>query len=196
MKYGFNDYVGQINISGKILRSYQIWRNMLYRCYDVKYKTKYPTYKEVTCCSDWLYFSKFKHWYDSNYPNIPNTVFHLDKDILHKNNKLYSPENCCFVPDRINYLLLRCEQNIGKNLPGVFYRNDVNLYASRINILDEHNNKNKKLHLGYFSNEHDAFVCYKNKKEEHVRHVAETYFELGLISENVYAALKSWELKL
>jgi hypothetical protein len=55
MKYGFNDYVGQINISGKILRSYQIWRNMLYRCYDVKYKTKYPTYKEVTYCSYVIY---------------------------------------------------------------------------------------------------------------------------------------------
>lgn len=32
--------------------------------------------------------------------------WHLDKDILLKGNKVYSPETCAFVPAKINSLLI------------------------------------------------------------------------------------------
>ena len=38
---------------------YNKWMNMLKRCFDNKYKDRYPTYKDVTCCNRWLCFANF-----------------------------------------------------------------------------------------------------------------------------------------
>ena len=38
---------------------YRKWQGMLQRCFDNKYKEKYPTYKDVTCCDRWLCFANF-----------------------------------------------------------------------------------------------------------------------------------------
>ena len=71
--------------------AYSHWRNMLVRCFDEKYKKESTTYANCSCCDEWLLFSNFKRWYESfNYQD-----YHLDKDILVKNNKVYSPETCC-----------------------------------------------------------------------------------------------------
>ena len=35
---------------------YSRWRGMLERCFSNSFKTKHPTYKDVTCCEEWLTF--------------------------------------------------------------------------------------------------------------------------------------------
>ena len=45
-------------------------------------------------CEEWKHFSNFKKWFDENYIE----GFDIDKDILIKGNKVYSPEACSFVP--------------------------------------------------------------------------------------------------
>ena len=76
---------------------YSHWRGMLMRCYDQKYLQKYPTYIDCTVCEDWLNFSNFQQWYNKNYYEIPGETMCLDKDILVKGNKVYSPDTCIFV---------------------------------------------------------------------------------------------------
>ena len=92
---------------GKNIKTWEAhkWGNMLQRCFDDKFKEKYPTYKDVTCCKRWLCFSYFledleilKQEYNWNV----DEKLQLDKDILYKGNKLYSLENCVLVPDWIN----------------------------------------------------------------------------------------------
>lgn len=90
-------------ISYKNKNSYMCWMNMLRRCYDESYlANKAITYKDCKVCDEWLYYPNFERWYDDNYYEIPNERVHLDKDILHKDNKIYSPETCVFVPQSIN----------------------------------------------------------------------------------------------
>lgn len=48
-----------------------------------------------------MYFSNFLKWFNGNYIK----GYALDKDILIKGNKVYSPETCCFVPYEINTLV-------------------------------------------------------------------------------------------
>ena len=80
--------------NGELLDSYICWRDMLRRCYSAKYQEKQPTYKGCRVCDDWLYYSNFKNWYDKSYYEVENKTSQLDKDILIKGNKVYSPDTC------------------------------------------------------------------------------------------------------
>ena len=55
---------------------------------DEKFKEKRPSYKDITCSNEWLYYENFKKWHDENYYEIENERMCLDKDILSHNLKL------------------------------------------------------------------------------------------------------------
>ena len=79
---------------------YSTWKNMLKRCYDLKYQTTRPTYEGCSVCTEWLTFSTFAMWMTSQ----KWKGMALDKDILVPNNKVYSPEKCAFVTLEVNNL--------------------------------------------------------------------------------------------
>lgn len=82
---------------------YKVWIGMLRRCYN-RSPNKDHTYKGCTVCNEWHYFSNFKAWADTQ----DWEGKHLDKDLLSKDSKVYSPETCIFV-DRLvnNFVTLR-----------------------------------------------------------------------------------------
>lgn len=105
---GVNDYEGRVKINGKMIKSYNTWKNMLERCYDDKLLKKYPTYTDCTVCEEWLYFSNFKKWFDEHYRwDLDEKGLRpcLDKDLLVKGNKIYSPDTCIFLPNSVNSFL-------------------------------------------------------------------------------------------
>lgn len=69
------------------------WKDMLCRCYSEYEQKRSPTYAGCCVVPEWLYFSKFKTWMESQLweGNV------LDKDILFPNNKEYGPLTCVFV---------------------------------------------------------------------------------------------------
>ena len=79
---------------------------MLERCYSQKTQEKHTTYKECSVSEEWYNFQNFAEWMDKNYNYETMQKWHLDKDILFKGNKIYSPERCAFVPQEINVLFL------------------------------------------------------------------------------------------
>ena len=124
---------------------YHKWQDMLRRCFDSKYKEKYPTYKDVTCCNRWLCFANFledfailKNEYNWNVDEKLN----LDKDILHKGNKIYSLENCVLVPDYINSLFTKNNAVRGDCPIGVSYHKRDRKYEAQCRI------NGKKIGLG------------------------------------------------
>ena len=88
---------------------YLKWHDMINRCYNAKFHLRQPQYKGCTVCEEWLNYSNFKVWYDQN--RIQGMSLDLDKDILFKGNKVYSPETCCFVPHKINTLFLNSKKS-------------------------------------------------------------------------------------
>ena len=118
----------------------------------------------------------------------------LDKDILNKGNKIYSPETCVFVPQRINNLFTKSNKIRGGYPIGVNYSQNCNCLCVRCSILCEDKKKNK--HLGYFSLDEPfkAFSTYKNFKENYIKKVADEYKEL--IPQKLYEALYKYEVEI
>ena len=89
---GYLGYEKAVDENGNKIKSYIEWCNMLRRCFDEKWKEKHPSYKDVTCCNEWLCFQNFAKWFDNNYYELEGARMDLDKDILYKGNKIYSPD--------------------------------------------------------------------------------------------------------
>ena len=121
---------------------YHKWQNMLIRCFDNKYKEKEPTYEGVTCCDRWLCFANFledfailKNEYNWNV----DEKLQLDKDILHKDNKVYSLENCVLVPNWINMLFVKNDAVRGDCPIGVSYHKQAKKYQAKYSINGKQN---------------------------------------------------------
>ena len=189
-------YIGEgkykVSENGKRTKAYQTWSSMLQRCYDPYYINKEPVYIDVYVCDEWHNFQNFAKWYYRNYYEIPNERIELDKDILFKGNKIYSPETCIFVPQRINSLFIKQQRKRkNKNLPiGVFYYNNNSLMAKISKT-----RKDKKI-LGVFplDKPFQAFTCYKNYKENYIKQIANEY--KNIIPIELYEALYNYEVEI
>lgn len=166
-------------------KCYKHWVGVLQRCYSDIWHSKYPTYKDCTICDEWKFLSNFKKWFDENYKE----GYHLDKDILVKGNKVYSPSTCAFIPPRINLLHGRSQASRGEFPVGVHKRG--NRYVASVTLGDSHIKS-----LGYFITPIDAFRAYKEAKQKIIKEVAQEYYDRGEIIKRVYDALMRYEVEI
>ena len=174
---------------------YNKWMNMLKRCFDNKYKEKYPTYKSATCCDRWLCFANFLEDFEilkQEYNWDDDIKLNLDKDILNKNNKIYSLENCVLVPDYINSLFIKSDASRGQYPIGVCYNKQRKKYQARCNV----NGKLKS--LGLYNSLEEAFNAYKVAKEQEIKRVANDCVSKGYITKDsrLYNAMISYQVKI
>lgn len=178
------------NINGKSVtkRSYVTWTGMLNRCYDQKFQEQHPSYKGCTVCNDWLFYSNFEIWYNNNIPDKINR-WELDKDILVQGNKEYSPDTCCFVPQKINSLLINPSASRGKCPIGVtFSKKSCSFRAA-------YSSSGEKYHKEGFSTAGEAFDFYKKFKYKSIKETADTTLKEQLINEKIYNALLRYRIE-
>lgn len=182
---------------GKITKSYQTWKSMLQRCYDPYYINKEPAYKDCYVCKEWHCFQSFAEWWEENVYNCNNERMELDKDILVKGNKIYSPETCLIVSQRINNLFVKRRNDRGEYPIGVTYRKKDDCLYSQCQIIDERG-KYKRKHLGSFplNRPFQAFYTYKQFKENYIKQVADEYYSKGLIPKKLYDAMYKYEVEI
>ena len=178
--------------NGEVLDSYICWKEMLRRCYSDKWKKKRPTY--IGCCvsDDWIYYPNFKNWYDENYYDINNKKSQLDKDILVKGNKVYSPDTCIFVPQFVNTLFTKCQNSRGQYPIGVCYDKTRKKYKANSSVFKD--GKTVRKHLGYFDTADEAFKVYKKAKEEYIKEIADEYKDK--IPAKLYEAMYAYEVNI
>ena len=178
--------------NGIVLKSYKSWNRMIQRCYNKKIHKRFSTYSKCEVCEDWRYYSNFKKWFNENYYEIDGDKMCLDKDILHKGNKIYSPDTCIFVPNRINILFTKSNSTRGKYPIGVSYKKSINKFVAKINYLQD--TKNKIAHLGCFNTEIEAFNAYKKAKELYIKQIANEYKDK--IPKKLYNAMYNYEVEI
>ena len=163
------DYQTQPTVNGKriICPFYRKWHAMLIRCYSKKHLKSQPSYVGCSVCKEWLTFSTFKKWMvDQEWEGK-----HLDKDILNKGNKIYSPNGCIFVSNDINSLIVDSGKRRGKHPKGVHYQKAIGKFQVCCKI------RGKSTHVGYYSNAIDASEAYIEFKREHIAKIALTQKE-------------------
>lgn len=137
--------------------AYKRWWGILARCYTKNKKPKDAGYEDCTVCEEWLTFSNFKAWMETQDWEGKE----LDKDIL-GDGKLYSPETCCFITPKQNNFFKREYKSLGGYPSGVDYHKSTNSFRSRVN----NPNTGKREELGYFDNTEDAHKAWCNRKRE------------------------------
>ena len=155
---------------------------MIFRCHSDKCKSN--SYKDVTVCEEWHNFQTFAKWFEDNWKSHMEG-WALEKDILVKGNKIYSPDTCCFVPSEINNLFITNKYKRGDYPIGV--RKKVNGFKARIY-------KDKEIHLGYFNTPEEAFQAYKVAKEEYIKEIADKWKDK--IDPRVYQAMYNYKVEI
>lgn len=167
------------------LRSYDVWKHMMERCYWELASKKFPSYIGCTVCEEWQCYKVFKLWYESQ-PNNDNGE--LDKDLLIRGNKIYSPYTCTLVPYEVNIGLQTRRVNSGDYPVGVYYKKANRNYIAQLAL-----GNGVQKHLGSFDTPTAAASVYKRAKEAQVRGFAAKYVDR--LTPPAIAALLEWELE-
>lgn len=180
--------------NGKKTKCYNTWYNMLMRCYYSKYHEKQLTYFNCEVDEIWHNLQSFGDWFVDNYYEVEGQKMCLDKDVLNKGNKVYSPENCIFVPNNINILFVKSDKSRGDYPIGVCYRKDIGKFMASCSIYDYKENKSKSIYLGLYDSPNKAFQSYKEFKENYIKEVADHYKDL--IPQKLYNALYEYKIEI
>ena len=116
----------------------------------------------------------------------------LDKDILVKHNKIYSPDTCIFVPHKINSLFTKRQNDRGESVIGTSPKNGK--YQVKCSLINPKTGKSKQEHLGYYDTQEKAFKIYKYYKEKNIREVADYYNDK--IPQILYNALYNYIVEI
>ncbi|NRU52441.1 AP2 domain-containing protein [Clostridium beijerinckii] len=166
-----------------------VWRDMLRRCYSEESLIKRPTYKNCNVCTQWYNYQNFAHWWSENYYEVDGEKMQLDKDILIKGNKIYSPETCIIVPQNINKLFIKSDASRGEYPIGVYWHENHKKFVACCQ-----NNKGKKILLGDYNNPIEAYHTYKLYKENLIKEVADYYKDQ--IPDKLYNAMINYKVEI
>ena len=141
---------------------YVKWTSMLMRSYQVKHKIRFPTYKECSVVSEWHYFMTFRAWMIQQ--DWEGKL--LDKDLLVPGNKVYGPDTCVFLEERVNCFLLESGSIRGELPIGVRRCGDYDRFAARVKY------KGKMKSLGSFGTPEEAHQAWLTFKLEQAKILA------------------------
>lgn len=162
---------------------YKYWSDMLMRCYYKTSLMKNPSYINCIVCDEWHNFQIFSDWITKH--ESFGLGYELDKDLLLKGNKLYSPDTCSLIPKEVNMAINGAYLSKGKCKQGVTLRKNGKFQA-QISYFGE------SKYLGCFETEEEAYNAYKESKEFYIKGIADKWSKR--ISKKSYDALMSWSI--
>lgn len=169
-------------------RTYTLWNNMFTRCYDEAQLKKGITYVGCSVSEDWHNFQNFAKWCDQQPQYNIESSWSLDKDIIVKGNKVYSPETCCFVPRELNNLFTLRGNERGMYPIGVYFNKKAEKFIAQVNI------DKKRTTIGRYTSVEAAFAAYKVAKEDVIKDMANKYKDK--LDTRTYEALINWKVEV
>lgn len=144
---------------------YRKWRDMLSRCYSEKLHLKFPNYRGCYVIAEWHSFVAFRDWMiEQDWEGKE-----LDKDILFPGNKVYGPDTCVFVDQKVNLFLTESTASRGEWPVGVSYDKIAKKFKAQCHSVIT----GKRKSLGYFKNPDEAHRAWLSFKLEQAKILAE-----------------------
>jgi hypothetical protein len=166
---GINDadypVMPRVGNSQNVCNFYKTWRSMLERCYSARWIRKYPTYSGCSVASEWLAFSNFKRWMESQNWHGKD----LDKDLLVVGNKIYSKETCIFIDPAVNKFISKDSIFERNSTAGAFKRPNGKWQAKCVN-----SRTGKQETIGTFDTREMARAAWVSRKIEVINQLAES----------------------
>ena len=185
---GFNDKTKPTCVDGKKVKEYDLWHDMLKRCFSEKYQTHKPTYKGCNVSDNFLNYSYFYDWCQGQigFGKVDENgrCWQLDKDLLFIGNKTYSETACVFVPQEINKFFTDSGNARGEYPIGVYFDKASGKFKGQCNV------NGKLQHLGLFSTPEEAFTVYKPFKENLCKQLALKW--QTEIDERLFNTMMNW----
>ena len=165
----------------------RLWMGLMSRCYDAQKLNARATYRECTVSEEWHNLQNFKKWVilqiESGYFQ---EGWELDKDLLVRGNKVYGPNTCVFLPERLNQLQQVKKDSQYNWLPGVNFDKSRGKFKSEVNF------DGKRYYFPRRETELESFLEYKELKEKLVQADAENW--KGKIRPEAYQVLSNYSL--
>lgn len=158
------------------------WRSVLNRLYHQS-----PiAYRGVTMCDRWHNFSLYLDDVEkivgyNDRVSHKDIYYAIDKDILNHNNKVYSLENCCFVPMAVNQLFININSANTTGYEGVQPCVDG---VPQANITF----KKESFYLGRFNSYEDAYESYHEAKLNIIKHIFKDGGEFDYVDKRIQDA--------
>lgn len=157
------------------------WFGLLRRCYDREYHKTHPNYADVE--NGFLCFQDFAEWHMAQI-GYASEDWHLDKDLLVKGNKRYSPETCILLPRELNSMIVWKSKN-RDGLP-------TGVTAHHRKYVASWTHEGKNVYAGLYSTVEEAFAIYKTRKEIFIKQQANKWKDK--IDPRAYNALMNYEV--
>ena len=167
---------------------YDYWDGILRRCYSERIKKLRNSYSDCLVDECWHNLQNFGEWFEKNYNPKCMKSWCLDKDILVKGNRIYSPETCCFVPNEINVIFTNGYIRRGEYPKGVSYKPKINKYIA------QYQKDGVVTHIGTFKTVDEAFQAYKEVKEKYIKEKADKWKDQ--IDPRVYEAMYNYQVEI
>lgn len=142
----------------KVCPYYVAWVQMITRCYSEKHLKHRPSYKDCSVCEEWLTFSNFKAWMETQ--DWEGKV--LDKDWLLSGNRTYSQNTCIFITAKLNTFCMEVNSRRGQYPLGVTAHCRNNMVTAGVS----NPFTGKREYLGLFTDPQEAHEAWRKRKHE------------------------------
>lgn len=175
--------------SNEYAKPYEVWSGMMKRCYN-EHCTRHIWYEDCEVDERWHNFATFYQWWNENYYELPDGMgrIELDKDFKVKECRIYSPDTCLLIPQRINGAKPKA-RTIDREFPiGLTYQANRGKYQVRMNKYG------RDTIIGLYDTKEEAFAVLKREKEGELKRLAELY--KLYIPKEVYDAVINYEVEI
>ena len=149
--------------------------------------------KNYSLCKEWKDKDNFEKWFQDNKITGIEEEIYFVCELLENQNKILSPDTCCFLPKTIFLALRENFNNSNRDLPqGVSFitsRKDENMGKYSVHFSCK--KLNIKTNVGVADTLEEAKMLYKEIKEQCICLLADIYKDV--LDEKVYVYLKKYE---